>query len=147
MFKRMLRNLSGRFQLWDTSQHFTARGWLSQSEKSSIGYLKQVSDSIGLLSPSSPASSASRMTVSGSPSPAARTSRIYPAVSSSPSIQIPAVRKSSPSVSCAEPLEVRTSAIYQQIRRFEVFAACRCSALLLGGPSCPSPSRRARELS
>jgi hypothetical protein len=37
-----------------------------------------VSDSIGLLSPSSPSSSSSRMTVSGSPSPAARTSRIYP---------------------------------------------------------------------
>ena len=47
--------------------------------------------------------------------------------SSSPSIQIPAVRKSSPSVSRAELSEVRTSAIYQQIRRFEVFAACRCS--------------------
>ena len=47
--------------------------------------------------------------------------------SSSPSIQIPAVRKSSPSVSRAELSEVHTSAIYQQIRRFEVFAACRCS--------------------
>jgi hypothetical protein len=30
--KRMLHNLSGRFQPWDTSRQFAARGYLSQSE-------------------------------------------------------------------------------------------------------------------
>jgi hypothetical protein len=62
--------------------------------------------------------------------------------SSSPSIQIPAVRRSSPSVCRARSCRRCVQARYTS--SFEVFAACRCSAVLLGGPSCPSPSRRAR---
>ena len=67
--------------------------------------------------------------------------------SSSPSIQIPAVRKSSPSVCRA-----RSCRRCVQARYTSRFVASKCSQrvdvhLLLGGPSCPSPSRRARELS
>jgi len=56
--------------------------YLSQSEKSSTGFLTSVSETIALLSLSSPSPSASHMQVSGSPSCVARTKRIYPAVSS-----------------------------------------------------------------
>jgi hypothetical protein len=82
MFTRMFLNLSDRFQPWDTGRQFAARVYLSQSEKSSTGFLTLVSESIGLLSLSSPSPSASHMQVSGSPSPVARTKRMYPAVSS-----------------------------------------------------------------
>ena len=38
MFKRMLRNLSGHFQPWDTSRQFAARGYcLSLKGKSFVG--------------------------------------------------------------------------------------------------------------
>ena len=63
MFTRMFLNLSDRFQPWDTSRQFAARGYLSQSEKSSTGFLTSVSEIIGLLSLSSPSPSALHMQV------------------------------------------------------------------------------------
>jgi hypothetical protein len=77
MFTRMILNLSGRFQPWDTSRQFAARGCLSLKSRQPDFLHKCLSPSLSSRSPS-----ASRMKVSGSTSPVARAKRIYPAVSS-----------------------------------------------------------------